>query len=248
MRLFLISTFIVCLSNLIVAQTCILVVRTQSDILIGTDSKAAFDSAGRSIGSKTVCKIRKVKNIYATVAGPAILDQIAAVVKFCSQKHSNFEQIAALFDTVETLKLQESFEIIRRKDSVVYRKEYKHFQLTCVTLCGFDHNIPKVYQYSFWIMSAPNEQVRIKDAIAKFTKPLNNTLMDIVRSGHFNYIDSVLKNDRNYWSGKTDVQNVENLINLECEKEPQTVGKPIEVLHIYKDGYKWELNPMPCTL
>jgi len=97
-------------------------------------------------------------------------------------------------------------------------------------------------------MSAPNEQVRIKDAIAKFTKPLNNTLMDIVRSGHFNYIDSVLKNDRNYWSGKTDVQNVENLINLECEKEPQTVGKPIEVLHIYKDGYKWELNPMPCTL
>ena len=221
------------------AQTCIVILRLKDDILIGTDSK-------RGGVSYPVCKIRKYRDIFISIAG-ANSEPVYATALDITKKDKDINTIADDFKKIEKLKYKLFLDSFYKKDRKNFVKNFNRLKGLSISFCGFENYIPKIILVEFNATMNKDEHLLIKDTVFKLLSPPTVPITEI-SLGHNENIEKRLSNDANFFSGKDIVESIETLIRIECKASPDFVGEPINVLQIFQDeeGYKWLKNPTKC--
>jgi hypothetical protein len=218
------------------AQTCIVIVRGSNKITIGMDSRAGF--AGEPGVYDTICKIRKYHNIYMTAAGMGTNEAYAVAMKSCKEG-KNLDDIVSIFMKYDTIERMKFLNMLSKKP--FFASEYASIKTSGIAFCSFENNVPKVIVVQISIISKVGRPIVLETQLVK------EVILESTRSyallGHY---DLILKKELDdYFINTTTEKAVENMISLECDKD-HDVGKPINILDIYNDKYKWVKNPVEC--
>lgn len=187
----------------------------------------------------TVCKIRKYKNIYITASGIGTEEAYKIALEACKNSNSIEEAITQFIknDTVDRRKLL-NFLVT----APYYVSQYHSIKTSSVVFCTFEKSVPKVIAVQIDIVSKVGEPIVLEASISRQTKL--EPEQSFVLLGHYDLI--IKKTLDQYFINKTTEQGIEDMILLECKKDSD-VGKPINILNIYNDRYKWFKNPVKCA-
>ena len=230
-----------------IGGTTVITIITKDSIWIAADSKR---SNRRNEPKNPFCKIAHQGNIFYTVSGPlvwminpkndTIFDCYGLLkrtllqtqnVDTCFIKFNNVA-IPLLNKTLASIKKDEGQTAFNKLDSLVFS----------ITLTGFvNGNI----QYKSWYYTIENKQgiTHVKTTVDDYPK----APFFVHLSGSTKSIEDKLTSQPNYFKTKKFKTILLDLISLEIKSNPEKVGLPINIIVLYKDGYKWLTSNNVCN-
>jgi|GEM_PF-757374 len=215
--------------------TSIVVVRTPSEVVLGADSRATFDD-GKIVTYKAVCKIYQSKGIFYAIAGLTVnpitgFDPAIAI----SNEIDRTSAISMLVPAVEramAIRLTRELEWQKRERPAMYQRyvvENDNMALS-VVIAGTENGLPVFYARAF---KADGTILREDHPAGTFT----------VWIGKAKAIERFVARNRNYDSP---TEAVRTLIQLEVDDSEPSVGPPIDIVRITKDGACWIQHKKEC--
>jgi hypothetical protein len=227
--------------------TTIIVIATLDTIWVAADTKEVLYSD--SLSSKKSTKIFSEENIFYTFCGAPsvnfsnkILVNAPATMKNCIKKNKKFDDVYNYFIDSAT-----------HCFSNFYDSLYKHkneFDNAAILQKYKDSPLLKCIMFSFI-----NEKPVIKGSIFTFNNKLNGNKIIVdtanievykdttyIFEGYTNNILNYLKKNKDYFSGGNMKEKLIYLIGLEAKKNPEFVSLPVDLVVIYRKGYKWYYN------
>jgi hypothetical protein len=227
------------------AQTTIIVMRNSTEIVAGSDSKS-----GSFNGTEITCKVKRVGEIFWSVAGFNPPDLMKEMVTFIHDQTPTFRGTVERFSDFAPPKLQIAFDNYRISSPKHYKWVLQHpTQGIDTTFFGMEGSIPMVAHVAFnlktdfagRIIVSLREPPKIHDGSVC---PKNLVACGFA-TGHYEHIRSELGT----YTWHPDIApDIRSLIQKEIDADPADVGPPIRILRITRDGPRWMQNGEGCAL
>ncbi|CCH54520.1 hypothetical protein BN8_03700 [Fibrisoma limi BUZ 3] len=243
-KLFILFTYLsIALSSSCAFSTCIVIYRTDKEIIVGADSRRlAFvfnekTNQFRDVTFDNFCKIRHQGSINYAVAGFND-DLLHEVAMQASKGKNDLAKVAADYIKLLTPRLEASAEAFRRQDINKYKERFQEPAIADVAFFGFDKGKPVVIYLMFLITTPPNQPVRIR---SEYKVDQHVTLLGVfgeIVKMPFNNVMAELK--------KNPVTAIRRFIGLENKANPMWVGGPIDVMRVNVQGRTWVAKKKIC--
>jgi hypothetical protein len=227
------------------AQTCIIIVRTDTAIYVGADSRRRYFVKGPDGSDQNeygqVCKIRHQGNIYFSNAGFDI-ENAYRTARECAFREKFIIQAAYSFKKLR--KPQVEAFLNQMKDEGKLEARERFLKVFSTAFYGIEKKSAVVVKVWFTMVSNPDEPVRITDSIQIY-RPEKNLKANVIMLGHYHEADSLFK--LNVKKGMPTIDAIFYSIVLQAERTPESVGLPLSILAIFDDRSIWVMNRLNCN-
>jgi hypothetical protein len=223
------------------SQTTIILAKFDSGFCIGMDSRRAVFSDAGPVRFDTVCKIQKVNNIYIVSAGVSSPEFRQKASDFARQKRNCGD--AANFFKIWAVKARQKFiDSLSEEHSGLLKNHLDELKKLDYTFIGFENDTPVFYTVEF-TMKSINRHQTVECVIIKNIEPTKGVVFLFL--GHYEHLQSQMSK-KDFGKGLPLEVVIEKLISIECTAVPEAVAKPINLIWVYKNQYKWVRNPVKC--
>ena len=218
--------------------TSIVAVRTLDAIFIGSDSKI-IDGDGGDAGN--ACKIVGFKGIYFGIAriwsSPVQEFSVASVAADTLNSNSDLESKITHFENALVPPLERLLMALKTTDPARFQRELEGHSAVDTLFVGFDGDYPVLLFRSFIVRNSTSQRTTLRIKREECFRHCSEALA-YVTLGQHELIDKALAENPDLWKiGFAEA--IRKLINLEISAEPNSVGPPISILTIDKDGPRW---------
>src|SRR3982750_2244123 len=148
------------------SQTCIIIVRMDTAIYVGADSRRTYFVKGVDGSDHNeygqVCKIQHQDNIYFSNAGFDI-DNAYRTARECAFREKNIIEAAYSFKRLRKPQVESYLNEIRRQGKLEERKMY--LRIFSTAFYGIEKKSSVVAKVWFTMVNKPDEPIRITDSI-----------------------------------------------------------------------------------
>lgn len=248
---YILSAFLVLILTFEAHGSSIVVMRNDSEIIIGTDSKrqrASRDDLSDAV-PESVCKIVKADNVFIASAGIVGIGLDGRRDKISEFDLNEIMSKAALGTARIYDKAEATAEAVERALFRIYgwMKDKRHDlfermflgrQSLQVVIAGFDGTTPVLFVMAFEPGVSASGELKIN----RESRPCPGAACPdgyvYIFMGKHDAIDKHLTKNPGIWANSP-VAVVRELIEVEAVYEPEAVGPPIDILRITKDGFEW---------
>lgn len=228
---------------IVVAQTCVIAVKSKKEIVIGADSKA-----GSRIGPPSfACKLLRANNYVFSFSGyiyDGMIEKVSAILK----SSSSFENgITNLWQTLMPI-MNQKYEDIREKDFDSYKKIFPDTLACKILVCAFENGVPYMETLIFGLKNPPSQPVFVNPYLRPNVALNSKTVIDYDVLGAADCLNELSKDSAENRLGRRDKpEQIYKLIERQSEITPNHVGKPINVLILKSDNtVKWIHKSNQC--
>lgn len=249
MKLFCLSILGLLLLFSLCQATTIVVARSQTEIVIGADSKVT-DTYGNDLNQQ-VCKIVQAGNLFVAFEGLKLNRQTGFNVIDLSTKALQREPRAAAADRVGILtglltsRLFTELLFLKEHDEGTYLKKIQGQTFLRLIIAGFEQNRPLVFVRQFRaIQIAPRSiavQVIADDCLADCRGEVVTRVL-----GETEAIEGLPEDTPGFWAQGL-IGGVRQLIETEIQARDEYVGPPIDLLRINAGGAEWIQRKPACA-
>jgi hypothetical protein len=219
--------------------TSIVIIRTGHEIIIGADSRQS--SLDQSLPACTAQKIRQVGDIVVAASGIAGDDSLGFNVHRVVA-----EQVAAGVSMAEKIARVEAHlragladlaAKARQYNPELYRTHISGKQLVSVVLSSFDKDVPLVIYRGFELEEKDDGSLEVS-VIAHACPDECQDVFFYLFLGEREAIDRHLAATPGFWMGGM-AAGVRKLVELEMRDKPLTVGPPLQLVRLTREGAQW---------
>lgn len=236
----------------------IIVVRNDNEVVIGTDSKRLRETKENlsDARSELVCKIVRADNIFIASAGiagilpygrgeiPSEFDLTEIMNKAALIEGSIMDKAGSLSKAVDGALLRIS-GWAKKKMPAFFEKMFIGKQLLQVVMAGLEKGAPTIITLAFEPRLSPSGELRI-DVEAHPCPGIGCPGGSVsILMGRHEAIDRYLPLDPGIWKNDP-VEVVRKLMEIEVTSESETVGAPIDIVRITKEGSEWVQEKDMC--
>ena len=227
--------------------TTIVAVKTDTEIVIGADSKVTDTFGNASI--KQVCKIVQAGNVFFAYAGFArdsktgfSIPQIASAA--LNQKPGlSIGEKTKILTRLVTEKLNAEIPLLKKNDFVTYREKIEGKIFLRILVAGFEKDKPVLLLRQFRLGQTDEKKVSVivseDDCDAKCKGTTTRFL------GETAAIDGLPEETPDFWNDGL-AAGVRKLIETQIAAREEYVGAPIDILRITAKGAAWIQKKPSC--
>ncbi len=256
----LVTVFIVLSFGSSAFATSIVVVRDNNEIVIGADSKTTMTFAGsgrREAGSIAKCKIVQTGDLFFASAGNAGIGPAAfpgdvdpefdlkeVIVRGLQGSGSIGDRVRNL-EKVLVANLIRIAEKAREDDAAFFLQRFVRCPVHTIVVGGLDEGKPVLMARTFRLIVSPSGSLSFE--IGRYSCPgdCQDPIITIVE-GQTGEIRRYLEQHALYLFYADPVSAVRDLVELEIAKDPSSVGPPIDILRLTKEGATWIQRKPSC--
>lgn len=235
------------------SQTCIIAIKTDSEIVVGADSRVihvSHDNGVDSISYFSMCKIRKAANIFFAISGSVddIFYEIAEQSCIISHDIHGVDSIyiKKVLDT-----LSNKLEVLRINAPIQFDRFVLQHGASGLSIFffNFQGNKPAINTINFTVTSKVSEKVKIiPQEIVDDELPDNSRQIDYRIIGITAGIEKLPNQDLNNIFRIGDKRAAVNiLIKQEIADDSSEVGEPINIVRLTKTTCTWTPEPNICN-
>jgi len=236
----------------------LIVVRNGNEVVIGTDSKRLMETKENlsDARSELVCKIVRADNIFIASAGiagilpygrgeiPAEFDLTEIMNKAALIEGSIVDKAVSLSKAIDGSLLRIS-EWAKKKMPTFFEKMFIGEQLLQVVMAGLENGSPTIIIMTFEPRLSPSGELKI-DVESRPCPGIGCPSGSVyILMGRHEAIDRYLPLDPGIWENDP-VEVVRKLMEIEVTSESETVGAPIDIVRITKEGSEWVQEKDMC--
>ena len=236
----------------------IIAVRNDNEVVIGTDSKR-LTAAKEDLSDaqpELACKIVRADNVFVASAGivgilpsnhgeiPAEFDLAKIMNDAALSEGSIMDKADNLAKAVEDSLLRMS-EWAKKKMRPLFEGLFIGKQLLQVVMAGMENGSPAIIVMAFELSTSPSGELRANVESRACPGIACPTGFVYIFMGKHEAIDKYLPLDPEIWKSDP-VEVVQKLMEIEVTSERETVGPPIDILRITKDGPEWIQEKEMC--
>jgi hypothetical protein len=237
----------------VVAQTCIVIRRTPSEVVVGADSKAVTitfstdnDGKERQIRTEgTKCKIRQAGNTFYAISGFNLSDMDNLADGSC-RSGKNYMERAARFKALINEPLTAALERVRQENPHFYQERFMG-EKACLQIVffGIEDGIPAYRVIDFIAINPLSEPVHItqREVSCPGTLPATQPATSII--GHTAAIRAH-KLTEDFWKGLDTIAGIKKLISIESNAMGEEVGGKIDIIRVTRRGARWVQKKTEC--
>ena len=218
--------------------TTIVIVRTRTHVVIASDSKAQYQG---DQGAPQVCKIGKQNDTYFVVAGLArdtYRGYLASrTISTAISRGQNFDEQVNAVEADMLHALATELTQLRAEDLPGFNFAVSGEAPSSIALVTMEAGIPKVVVFSFFYDKASGKLNSRRDSC-----PGTCTGDDfIIQLGRAMSSEEVAK------VTGTPSRIAKTLVELEIQKDPSSLGPPVELLELRTSGPEWLQDDLNCA-
>lgn len=255
---YILSTILLLMSSVPGYGSSIIVVRNDNEIVIGTDSKTVSTARGDLSDAQSAlsCKIIRANNVFIAFAGiagivpnnqraiPQEFDLTEIMNKAALGEGSIMDKADTLAKAVESVLLRMS-EWAKKKMPVLFEKMFLGRQSLQVVIAGMENGSTTMVVMAFESRISPFGELEINIESRPCPGIACPAGLVYLFMGKHEAIDRYLPGDPEIWKDDP-VDLVRKLLDIETTAERQTVGPPIDILRITKEGSEWIQKKEMC--
>jgi hypothetical protein len=234
-----------------IAQTCIVIRRTPSKVVVGADSKLvkidfAIDNDGkeyqiRKEGIK--CKIRQTGNTFYAISG-LDLPSIDNFVEESCKSGQSFAEKSERFTNLISKPLASALEKIRLQNPEFYKERFMGKPSLQIVLFGIENSVPSYRVIDLIAKNSLSEPVHLEQQVT--SNP--GTLATQSSTSIMGYAAAIEKLNltEDFWEGLDTIEGIKKLITIESTEESENVGGAIDIIRLTKSGAKWVQRKTEC--
>jgi hypothetical protein len=246
--------FLFCGITTPVHGTSIVAVWTQSEVVIGADSKQiTLDVGTTTKTTQSVCKITRLGNLfYAYSGGVTESTKTGFNIQRISEEafRSNLIILAKAqrFESLLEAPLIHTLEVMRKDNPAYFEKERLKGEIVQMLLVGLENGKLVLSVRGFKIVSLPAAPVQLQTSRRDCPSSECSSEGTYILMGQHEAIDRELgvPLDNTIWSRGL-VSAVNRLVSIEISEKSDVVGPPIDILRINKDGAQWIQRKSECV-
>lgn len=228
------------------AQTCIVIRRTPSTIYVGADSKTVTYPDPRKgtyyVGSK--CKIRQEGKTFFAIAAHLSFDG-DAIARESIRRGRTLGEKSMMFETLVKEKLIAMLEETRTDYPLVYKNTFVGKSALQIVFCGFENRIPACLTRDYMAINTMIEPIRLSTETSEIPGNLSPFRSFTTLLGATEKIEPLIGNGE-FWKGKTPIDGIRVLIDIETKAEGSIVGGPVDILRITASQAEWIQKKKEC--
>src|SRR6266496_456925 len=217
---------------LISAQTSIVAVRSDSEIVVGADS---LDRWGNKQAPKSGCKIMRFGDHFFAFAGISLKDgfDIPRMVESAFRSSTTIKGAADVFTGKAEPVLPSVLKRIEHDFPDAFREMKERTEIVSVIFFGFEGGVAHLHDREF--VSLDKMTTARLVSYDYETSGLPNLLM----LGANDFIVKFTDMNPDYWTTVKLTEATRYLVAMEVVDQPRFVGPPVDVLRVTKDGACW---------
>ena len=249
---YLLPLLLVVLSALPAYGSSLIVMRNNAEMVIGTDSKR-LRTAREDLNdarSELACKIIRADNIFITTAGltgiafrkghrdiPTEFDLTEIIRTTALGEGSLPEKADVLAKTIDNALLK-MYAWMKDRMPALFRQTMLGKEAAQVLMAGTEHETPVFVVMTFQPSLSPSGELEIQIS----SRPCPGTACPsgsvYLFMGRHEAIDRYLHTNPDIWTNDP-VDVVRELLETEVASDPESVGPPLDILRITKEGSEW---------
>jgi hypothetical protein len=238
---FVFMLFLVISSNSF-ARTTVAVYRNKTMVVAGVDSKS---SAFNGYTEKSVCKISRSGEMFWSFSGPSSGDY-SKMIYDASINSKSFRQTVASFERIAPPIMERSLIQLRRQSPLDYRKFMDGGREMIFAFFGMERQIPFVSIVDFQAMEI-QDSINVSKVLERVYDEADCPGGDTVCGNTIGTFKAILSyQSANPTWGDDLIRGVRNLVQLEIDDRPDSVGPPIRILKIDSKGPRWIQSGEGC--
>ncbi|MFD2936277.1 hypothetical protein [Spirosoma flavum] len=241
---FLINALVIyVLSSSTILATCVVVTRTDTQIIVGADSRRQVFSAEGTFKEYTNigCKIRQCGKFFYTLVGVNDVLQIHHANLLAGENL----QIDNLINTyAERMSYDYNIYIngLRNQNIELFNNNFYPYNIfTEMAFVGIENDVPQVRIIEFCNTNLPDAAVNVR-----FRIKTNPPLVVLGYKSSFNKLTSEAKYEMIVKSKTNSIGVIKELIENQEKLSPKEVGTPIDILQIDSKGPVWVARKPEC--
>jgi hypothetical protein len=258
---YILLTLLLVMSYLPAYGSSIIVARNNNEIIIGADSKRvrATTEDLRNTRSELICKIVRADNIVITSAGivgiasynqrggiPPEFDLTEVMKNTALSEGSIMDKADTLAKLLSGDLLLSISEWAKKKVPALFKQIFIGGQLLQVVMAGLENGTPTFIVIAFEPSISPSGELKINFDFHPCPGIACPSNFVYIFMGKHEAIDRYLPQDPDMWKNDP-VDVVRKLIEIEVTSEHETVGPPIDILRITKEGSEWIQKKDMCA-
>ena len=228
--------FLTCLPAFGFSQNSIIIFRTANTLTVGTDSHRAMQTNDRTNQAKGAPdggeNIMKEGNFYFSISGIASEKTIQAARESCREGRT-ISAILAAFKEKRTKSFADEMFHIKTYQTNFYTNAIANRYVFSIAFFGIENDTPKAAKAEFFVKDKINGGISIEINIHRIPgkDKLSPSVIILGQKDAFNSRDNFGENMIN-----NPAKEIELLLRKQIGKTPGTVGFPIQIIQISKDG------------
>lgn len=213
-------------------MTTIVASRTDTEIVVGADSKVTWARDGLR---EVDCKIYQVGKVFfalAGIGGDAGTDfSVAEIVKQVASSRGRLEEIVRTCELMIQSPLYATIEGMKIQHPEFFERHLSQGSYLDIVFFGFENGLAAMYLQSYWA-----DKIESKGFRGRF---------DFTFLGYWKPLAQFIETRHDYWNiGITAA--TRNLIQMAIDDNPDLVGPPISIIRITADGAEWVQKSPQC--
>jgi hypothetical protein len=241
------------LGSSVAVATSIVAVRNNDEVVIGADSKTTLTREGGATGdagSISKCKIIQAGNLFFASAGyagigptefPGDIDPGFNLEKIVTEGLRGNGGIAEKMSSLEkaiVANLSRIANEAKRNNPAFFVTRFLEHPPYTIMVTGLDHGELVLMVRKFRLITSPSGSVSFD--IGRFDCPGNCEEPSVtVLEGRSGAIRKYLQQHVLFLYYADPITAVRNLVGLEIEEDPSSVGPPIDILRLTRKGAEW---------
>lgn len=177
---------------------------------------------------------------------------------FCSSgetanENNSYYPIKIVGDYIKHLPMTDDLELEYLKHSLkskilnelITRQHNNDYTFMRFGIFGYSKGVAFVRILSFYLQDANSYKIAVEDTTLRTG---NSQTFGMLFFGSKRSIKPFLQNNQLQWEGPKIYSNIEMLIELEIQGNPNAVGGPIDILEVTGLGYSWIKRKPSCPL
>ncbi len=222
------AQILILLFSLSTFATSIVAVRTNSEVVIGADSRGLFVNG--AVTYRNVCKIHERNGVFFAIAGievdPITKFNAGTIVEAEIDKRKSLSSRVSAIEKILSMSVARELEWQRTRRPDLYRRTVENNNMVLsVVFAGLENGTPALYARAF----------KTDGTILREDHPSGTFTLWM---GKANAIEKFVGETKGRNLG-TPADAVRRLIQLEIDDNEPSVGPPIDIVRITKDGAQW---------
>lgn len=225
-------------------STCIVIIKTNTEIFVGADSKRIVYAIDQDTGEvkdtidNAYCKIHKVGKFYFAISGYADSEMLDSAIKAC-KNYKTLTDIIANYAEMMKASFEHSVEALRTVNNKKYIERFVGNDISAISFFCFLKNKPQLITLYFRTTNSPENETTVT-----YTKVDNQP---VVVLGVHDHIDK-LTNQKivSIFKDGNMINVIKTLIKIEIKNHPNWIGEPIDILKLNQSGELWISRKKNC--
>jgi len=259
-----IAFLILLISSVQTSATSIVIFRTPEEIVIAADSMSGLISLVSPTGAPTntendTCKITRTGNMFFASSGvsedgatgfdPRITAKVATEI---GEPGTSPLNTLMRFEAVYLPSLSAEAAFVRKTNPSIYQKQFIENGPSAIAFFGFESGSTFLHARGYQVVDIGTGNSSAKPVAAIDCPGKSNTCptrpgtnITVIKLG---VVAAILRYEAQHtFTPQTDlVDTAQRLVELEIADEPTSVGKPVDVLRVTKDGGCWVRHEKDC--